>query len=96
MPVFIVTFRCKPEMREEFLEMIRTEGIDEAARAEEGNLRYDFYLPLDNCDDLLLIEQYRDADALGAHVRSAHVARLTELKSEYVADLILEQYETKP
>ncbi len=96
MLVFLVTFRCRPEMREEFLEMIRTEGIDEAARAEEGNLQYDFFLPLDNCDDLLLIEKYRDADALGAHVRSAHVARLTELKNEYVTDLLMEQYRTEP
>ena len=96
MLVFNVTFRCRPEMREEFLEMIRTEGIDDAARAEPGNLQYDFYLPLDSSDDLLLIEKYRDAAALGAHVRSAHVARLTELKNEYVADLSLEQYETKP
>jgi quinol monooxygenase YgiN len=93
--VFNVTFKCKPGMRDEFLEKIRTEGIDAASRAEEGNLMYAYYLPLDGSDDLLLIEKYRDADAVAAHVRQAHVARLVELKTEYVSDLILEKYETE-
>lgn len=95
MLVFNVTFKCKPGMRDEFLEKIRTEGIDAASRAEEGNLMYAYYLPLDGSDDLLLIEKYRDADAVAAHVRQAHVARLVELKTEYVSDLILEKYETE-
>ena len=32
MIVLNVTYKCKPEMREEFLEMIMTEGRDEALR----------------------------------------------------------------
>ena len=44
-------------MREEFLEMIYTEGIDVACRAEDGNLKYDYYTPVDGSDDLLLIEK---------------------------------------
>ena len=34
MIVLNVTYKCKPDMREEFLEMIYNEGIDEASRAE--------------------------------------------------------------
>ena len=36
MIVLNVTYKCKPDMREEFLEMIYTEGIDEASRAESS------------------------------------------------------------
>ena len=95
MLVFHVTFKCKPEMREEFLEMIMTEGIDAAARAEPGNLKYDFYIPVESGDDLLLIETYRDEAAVAAHVRQAHTARLVELKEDYVDDLILEKFEAQ-
>ena len=95
MLVFHVTFKCKPEMREEFLEMIMTEGIDASARAEPGNLKYDFYIPVESGDDLLLIETYRDEAAVAAHVRQAHTARLVELKEEYVDDLILEKFEAQ-
>lgn len=45
MIVLNVTYRCKPGMRDRFLEAIAAEGIDKASRAETGNLKYDYYLP---------------------------------------------------
>ena len=42
MIVLNVTYKCKPDMREEFLEAIISEGLDEASRAEEGNFKYDY------------------------------------------------------
>ncbi len=93
MLTFNVIFKCKPEMRPEFLEMILTEGIDAAARAEAGNLGYDFYTSVDNDDDLLLIEKYVDGDAVMAHVQQPHVARLNELRAEYVIDVRMDKFE---
>ena len=92
MIVLNVTYKCKPEMREEFLEMIYTEGIDVACRAENGNLKYDYYTPADGSDDLLLIEKWRDADALAAHGKQPHYARLGELKAEFVNETVIEKF----
>ena len=50
MIVLNVTYRCKPDMRDAFLERIMAEGIDEACRAEKGNLKYDYYYPADDGD----------------------------------------------
>ena len=55
MIVLNVTYKTKPGMREAFLEAIRAEGIDEASRAEAGNLKYDYYLPFGGGDELLLV-----------------------------------------
>ena len=93
MLVFNVIFRCKPGMRDAFLKTLRAEGIDAASRAEAGNLQYDYFIPVDDENDLLLIEKYKDGDAVAAHVRQAHVARLVELKEAYTTDLILEKFE---
>lgn len=93
MIVLNVTYRCKPDLRDEFLEMIYTEGIDTASRSEEGNIRYDYYTPVDGSDDLLLLEKWRDAEALDAHGRQPHFARLGELKKEFVIDTIIEKFE---
>ena len=93
MLVFNVIFRCRPGQREAFLNAIVTEGIDTAARAEDGNLAYDFYTSADHGDELLLIEKYRDADAVAAHVRQPHTARLVELKETYVSEMSLEKYD---
>ena len=92
MIVLNVTYKCKPEMREDFLEMIITEGIDVACRAEDGNIKYDYYFAADDSDELLLIEKWRDADALARHGRQPHFARLGELKAEFVNDTTIEKY----
>lgn len=95
MIVLNVTYKCKKDMREEFLEMIMTEGIDVLCRVEEGNLKYDYYIPTDGSDDLLLVEKWQDADALKKHGSQPHYKRLGELKSEFVDETIIERYETQ-
>ena len=95
MIVLNVTYQCKPELRDEFLEMIMTEGIDAASRAEEGNIRYDYYLPADGRDELLLVEKWRDAEALAAHGAQPHYAKLKALKAEYVTDTVIERFESR-
>ena len=92
MIVLNVTYKCKPDQREEFLEEIMTEGIDTASRAEAGNLKYDYYLPIDSSDELLLLEKWKDADALAEHGRQPHFKRLGEIKPIYVNDTIIEKF----
>ena len=64
MIVLNVTYKCKTDMREKFLERIILEGLDDASRAEEGNMKYDYYIPTDGSNDLLLVEKWRDDGAL--------------------------------
>lgn len=94
MIVLNVTYKCKPDMREEFLEAILREGIDEASRAEAGNLKYDYYLPFDDNGDLLLVEKWRDDAVLEAHGKTPHLLRLCDLKAEYVTETVIERFET--
>ncbi|MBQ3390185.1 MAG: antibiotic biosynthesis monooxygenase [Firmicutes bacterium] len=93
MIVLNVTYKCKPGMREAFLEKIASEGIDKSSRNEAGNIKYDYYIPVDGSGDLLLVEKWKDADAFASHCREPHFARLGELKSEYVAETVLEKFE---
>ena len=92
MIVLNVTYKCKADMREEFLEAIMAEGIDVACRAEDGNFKYDYYMSTEDDNEMLLIEKWRDADAVAAHQAQAHFKRLGELKSEFVEETILEKY----
>ena len=93
MIVLNVTYRCKPDMREPFLERILAEGIDAACRAEAGNIRYDYYLPFDGGDELLLVEKWRDAGALKTHSEMPHFIRLAAIKPTYVTETIVERFE---
>lgn len=93
MPVFHVTFKCRPGMREAFLEKLKAEGIVAACRGEEGNLGYDYYFSAENSCDLLLIEKWKDFGALAAHAKQAHMKRMDEIKAEYVTDMTIEKLE---
>ncbi|MBQ3404776.1 MAG: antibiotic biosynthesis monooxygenase [Oscillospiraceae bacterium] len=95
MIVLNVIYKCKPCLRDEFLEMIISEGIDTDSRADKGNIKYDYYIPADGSDDLLLIEKWSDADAFAEHGKQPQYARLGKLKAQYVNDTIIEIFETK-
>ena len=92
MIVLNVTYKCKAGMREMFLASIIAEGIDGKCRAEEGNIKYDYYVPTDGSNDLLLVEKWKDAEALAAHGRQDHFLRLGELKLGYVDDTVIEKF----
>ena len=93
MIVLNVTYKCKDGMRDEFLEAIMAEGIDIACRAEDGNFKYDYYMSVQEDNEMLLVEHWRDADALAAHQDQAHFKRLGEIKNEFVDETILEKYQ---
>jgi len=93
MLVINAIFRCKEGKREEFLRMIRNEGIDVASRGEEGNSKYDFYLSAENDTDILLLEFWKDRDAHALHRTFPHYARLGELKPVYVEETIVNMYD---
>lgn len=95
MIVMNVTYKCKPDMRDEFLESIMAEGIDAASRAEKGNIKYDYYYSTDDLDEMLLLEKWADAEALDAHHKLPHFERLGELKKEFVLDTVIEKYITE-
>lgn len=95
MIVLNVTYKCKPGKRDGFLEAVKAEGLDAASRGEEGNIKYDYYFPVEGGDDLLLVEKWRDAEAVAFHGEQAHFKRLGEIKGEFVNETIIERYEAE-
>ncbi|MBQ6595011.1 MAG: antibiotic biosynthesis monooxygenase [Clostridia bacterium] len=95
MIVLNVTYQCRPGMRGAFLDAIRAEGIDAACREEDGNLKYAYYIPCEDSCELLLVEKWRDGDALKAHGAQPHYARLGALKAEYVTCTTVERFDSQ-
>ena len=93
MIVLNVTYKCLPGKRDAFLEAIKKEGIDAASRAEAGNIKYDYYLPVEGEDEVLLLEKWKDAESIAEHGKQAHFKRLGELKAGYVAETAIERFE---
>ena len=72
-------------------EMVRL-GVAEAIRAEDGNLRYDYYFPMDDPETVLLIDQWRDQAAIDAHHASPMMAEIASLREKYDLHMKVERF----
>ena len=81
-----VRYLAKPGCRETFLRQLTTLGVIDAIRREDGCLRYDYFLSVQNADEILLVEQWETEEQQQIHLRTPHMDQLRRLKSEYVAD----------
>ena len=84
-----VQYIAKPNSREDYLRAIKSEGIQTAVRAEDGCLRYDYYLSTEDENVILLIEQWESEEHQRVHLTQPHMARLRELKAEHIESTTL-------
>ena len=72
-------------------EMI-SNGIVDRVRKEEGNLRYEYFFPMDDSQTVLLIDKWIDEEALNIHHKSAMMKEIAELREKYGLKMRVEKY----
>ena len=75
-----------------FVDEMESSGIAAAIRAEEGNLRYQYFMPLDDPETILLIDSWTDQTAIDAHHASSMMAQLTALRDKYDLHMTAERF----
>ena len=72
-------------------EMISSGTVD-AIRAEEGNLRYEYYQSLDDPETILLIDSWASQEAIDAHHASPMMKTIAALREKYDLHMMVERY----
>ena len=72
-------------------EMVRS-GLVAAIRAESGNLRYEYFFPMDDPETVLLIDQWRDQAAIDAHHASPMMGQIAALREKYDLHMKVERF----
>ncbi len=90
-----VVFQSVPGKREAFIEKLHSEGIVEEVRKEDGCHRYDYYFSEKNPDEILLIEEWESKKHQEIHIEQPHMARLREIKTDYILSTNLGEFELK-
>lgn len=72
-------------------EMISS-GIVDRVRSEEGNLRYEYFFPIDDSETVLLIDKWKDEEALDLHHKSEMMQEIAELRKKYNLKMKVEKY----
>ena len=76
----------------QFAEEMVSAGVVERVRSEEGNLRYEYFFPMDDPETVLLIDQWKDQAALDIHHKSPMMKEIAKLRDKYHLRLRVERY----
>ncbi|WP_414050960.1 antibiotic biosynthesis monooxygenase family protein [Macrococcus animalis] len=72
-------------------EMAKT-GIVDRIKAQPGNTRYEYFIPVDDAETVLLIDSWVSQEAIDQHHASPMMAEITELREKYDLRMKVERY----
>ena len=75
-----------------FAEEMVSSGTVSAIRAEDGNMRYEYFFPMEDKETVLLIDSWKDQHSLDVHHASPMMAKITELREKYGLHMRVERY----
>jgi quinol monooxygenase YgiN len=74
MIIVIARFRPHPDRRQDLITLLSE--VQEASRRDDGCLNYGYYSEVVDPTSFIAVEEWRDREALDAHLRTPHVGRL--------------------
>ena len=69
-------------------------GIADRVRKEEGNLKQEYFLPFDDQETVLLIDRWRDEEALDIHHKSEMMREIADLRDKYHLSMKVEKFKS--
>ena len=75
-----------------FVEEMESSGTADAIRAEEGNLRYDYFFSAADPETVLLIDSWTSQEAIDAHHATPMMQTIAALREKYDLHMTAERY----
>lgn len=75
-----------------FAEEMISSGTVDAIRKEKGNIRYDYFYPVDDKETVLLIDSWENQEAIDIHHGSAMMGTIFNLREKYNLHMKVERY----
>lgn len=75
-----------------FAEEMTVSGTAAAIRAEAGNLKYEYFLPMDDPETVLLIDSWTDQAAIDRHHATPMMQTIIDLREKYDLHMRIERY----
>lgn len=75
-----------------FAEEMKRTGIVDRIKAQPGNTRYEYFIPVDDLETILLIDSWENQEAIDKHHASEMMAEITKLREKYDLRMKVERY----
>ena len=75
-----------------FAEEMESSGTADKIRAEKGNIRYEYFLPMSDPETVLLIDAWESQEAIDLHHASPMMQTIADLRDKYDLHMKVERY----
>lgn len=75
-----------------FAEEMISSGTVSDIRAEEGNLRYEYFFPMNDSETVLLIDSWTDQHSIDIHHASPMMEKIIKLREKYDLHMKVERF----
>lgn len=75
-----------------FAEEMSASGIISEIRNEDGNLKYEYFFPMEDPETVLLIDQWESQEALDIHHHLPLMQKIIELREKYDLYMKVERF----
>ena len=77
-----------------FAEEMESSGTADKIRSEKGNIRYEYFFPMNDPETVLLIDAWTDQDAIDVHHASPMMNTIMKLREKYDLHMKVERFIT--
>lgn len=75
-----------------FAQEMVASGVVDDIRAEEGNLRYEYFFPMEDEETVLLIDSWKDQKSIDVHHASPMMGKIIKLREKYDLHMKVDRY----
>ena len=75
-----------------FAEEMEKSGTADEIRVEKGNVRYEYFFPMNDPETVLLIDSWESQEAIDAHHASPMMQTIAKLREKYDLHMKVERY----
>lgn len=75
-----------------FAEEMERSGTADKIRAEKGNVRYEYFFPMNDPETVLLIDAWESQEAIDVHHASPMMQTVMDLREKYDLHMKVERY----
>lgn len=87
-----IYYSGKDGSAKKFAEEMEGSGIAEQIRRKQGNLEYEYFLPMNDPETVLLIDCWQSQADLDEHPASPIMEKILELREKYDLHMKVERY----
>ena len=88
-----ILYQGEGEKAHLFADEMVSSGLVYKIRQQSGNLRYEYFVPMDNQQAILLIDEWENQEAIDIHHKSPMMTKIAELREKYQLRLKVTRYQ---